>query len=329
MKTHQAYLRITGLALLAAILLSSGCATRQPPQPEPLSGHELQVFLSKSKYPDLLGIEMIDRADGVFFRNANEIKGARRTITDFAPPRASVLPVIEVDGKKGSARKMLLDTSSRKSWISQELLNDFDFVPLGPSPHRFMATHVRDSIAGVLVAAPLLKVNKTLISSAIMYMRADQAGLWPVSRSFKNPAVEAVMGCGMMKAFAFIRIDYPRRIVMFSAENVYPRDESTLLAAAPIVWEDGAIAVDAVIDGEKERLLIDSGGDYELVRPDGDTNACSQIFIDDLVVLNPEVADSRPLGVDIRSFPSIGSRLLSRYAIVIDMARQEIIFERP
>jgi hypothetical protein len=329
MKHEKAYLHITLLAALTTALLSVGCSTSRPPQPEPLSGHELQVFLSKSKYPDLLGIEMIDRADGVFFRKANEIKGARRMITDFAAPRSSALPVIEVDGKKGAERKMLIDTSSRKSWISRKLLDDFDFVPLGPSPHRFMATHVRDSIAGVLVATPLLKINKTLISSAIMYMRADHAGLWPVSRSYKSPEVEAVMGCGMMKAFAFIRLDYQRRLAMFSADNVYPRDESTLLAAVPIVWEEGAIAVEALIDGQKERLLIDTGGDYELVRPNGDTNACSQIFIEDMVILDPSVADSRPLGIDIRNFPSIGSRLLSKYAIVIDMARQEIIFERP
>lgn len=314
---------------IALTVLASGCATRQPPAPERLSGHEFQVFMARSKYPEMLTFELIERADGVFARKANEIKSARRAILDFESPRKSKLPVVEVETQGGKHVKMLLDTSSRKSWMSYAVSEDFDVVPVGPEPYRYTANHLRDSIPGILASAPYLRMNKTIMTSALFYVRADKATLWPVSRTYRKPKIDLVMGCGMMKAFSFIRIDYSSRIVSFVADETYPSPNDRTIASVPIVWENGAIAVNAAIDGEDQLLYIDTGGDYELARPDGSTAACGHIFIDDLVVANLSVCDAKEHRIEGREFPSIGSQLLSRFVLVIDMSRQQLHFEKP
>lgn len=314
---------------LGLISLSSCITTSSPPQADPLSGHELQVFMSNSRDPVMLGIELIQGREGVLARNVYNIKSSRKVLLKFRSPRRSVLPVVAVEPRAGGSCDMLIDTSSRKSWIGFGEAEDFELVPIGPQPERHRAGHLRDSASGILTLAPYLRFRKMLMTESLLYVRTDRATLWPVSRSHHDPQIELVMGCGMMKAFAFIVIDYKDREVMLFGEDEYPVNRDSVLATLPIEWENGAIAVDALLDGRRQKVYIDTGGDYELARPAGDRSPCGNLFLGNVAIINPEVADSKQLGIDLRALPSIGGRVLKDYILVIDMARQEIHIEQP
>jgi len=319
----------TGTAVCLALISLASCITSKPPRPEPLSGHDLQIFMSNSRDPEMSGVELIRGSEGVFARNVYKIRSSRKVLLKFRSPRKSALPVVKVEPRSGGGCDMLIDTSSRKSWIEFEQAEDFELVPIGPRPERYKATHLRDSINGILTMAPYLRFRKMLISDALLYVRADHATLWPISRSHDDPEVEAVMGCGMMKAFAFIVINYKDREVMLFGEDEYPVNRLDFLTSLPIEWENGAIAVDALLDGKRQKVFIDTGGDYALARPAGDTSPCKHLFLGDVAVIDPELADSKQLGIDLRDIPSIGGRILKNYVLVIDMARQEIHLQQP
>lgn len=310
-------------------MLHGGCLTSSPPKSKPLNGHEMQVFMSKSRAPGIFGVELYHGEDGVRARNVYNIKSSRMVLLKFSSPRKSELPVVHVEPRSGGKHDMLIDTSSRKSWIEFRAAEDFELIPVGPQPKRHTATHLRDSTAGILTLAPYLRFRKMILSESLLYVRADRASLWPVSRSHRRPEVELVMGCGMMKTFAFIRIDYPDRELAFCGEDIYPAKDERVLTSLPIEWMNGAVAVEALLDGKRQKVYIDTGGEYALARPKGDTRPCEHLFLGDLAVVEPKVADSKQLGIDLREHPSVGADILKNYVLVLDMARQQIHFEHP
>ena len=317
---------LTGFAMLQYL---SGCGTANPPPPAPISGHDLQVFMASGRNPQIFGVRTFKTPFGIGAKNAGNIKGARTDILEFKSSKKSPLPVIEVTTKGRNGRDMLIDTSSRKSWVSFPVAKEYGMVPAGKQPASYTARHVNGSKIAFLCIAPQIEFDKMTLTEGLFYALADHESLWPVSRDYRHDDIEMVLGCGMLKAFAFARIDFKNRSIVLSASDKYPLPNDRIVASAPIVWENGAVAIDCEIDGVEQTAYIDTGGAFQIARRNPESASARTVKIKDLVFPTPSISPAKDFLIDRREMPSLGAELFQDYIITIDMVEQMIHFEHP
>lgn len=314
---------------LSALLALSGCKTTTPPEPSPLDGNDMQRFLSRGRNPQIFGVYIRQTADGVKAKQAGNIKGSKKALLEFSSSRKSPLPVVEVESKSGRNFELLIDTSSRKSWTTFDLAEEIGLVPAGQNPARYVAKHVQDDVPAFFCIAPHLEFNKMTMTEGLVYARADRDSLWPVSRDFRHDNIQMVMGCGMLKAFAFVRIDFKNRTLALSGADEYSPEEREVLASVPIKWNEGAIAIEAELDGSKELVYIDTGGTFQIVYPGRESQVINEIRIGDLLFEDVAVTSGEEQKIAHRDHPSLGAELLQEMIVTIDNVTQTLHFEKP
>lgn len=320
--------RILFFPTIAILSMCFGCALRGPPSPAPLAQSDLKPLLSLSEQPEAFGIELFHTEDGVFASNVFNVKQSRTAYLAFNSRRSSRLPIFEVQSRRGRKRNILIDTSSRKSWIDFGEKDTFNCIPLGAHLTTFVPTHVDDNAPGMLSLVPYLRINNMVITENLLYVRADRRSLWPITRDHRQN-VDIVMGGGMLRAFAFVSLDFANRGIIFSAEEPYSLEDRNPIASVPIVWHEGAIHVEASLNSKQTKLMLDTGGDFDLVTPDEEIEELDILRIGDLVILKGDLERPEEHGISVREHSSIGLGILGRFTIIIDMYRQKIHFERP
>jgi len=320
------------MGLLVAAGMTVGCATHQPAEPTMLPPTVVRSYVERFRDPTIFGLTLHqdNPRDEPSFTGANLIPPGQADMLEFRTPSALPLPVIEVATPRGKSHRMLIDTSSRKSWVDWTLKGEYGVVPLGPPGFEFEPEHVPDTIPGILSLAPRFVFGRLYMSNVLVYVRAAQGDFRPLSRDARHSGVQFVMGCGMLQAFEFVQIHYPQRRVILSSTDPYPVVEDRILASLPIIWTEGMLTVWGTVDGRRRRILIDTGGNYGLVlgedQPEG---AVRHVNMGDLVWRNIPYTSPSEAGVTDLGYPRVGAALLKDFVLTIDNQRRMLHIELP
>ena len=315
-------------AALVAIVLLNGCMTKPPTDDDVLSSAAIKQFFAKPQDPRRFGLTVYQSKYGPVFT------GSKR-LHDFQTAKAGFLgwnsdtPMIHAQSKKLELVKALVDTGSRDSWITMDAALLLSAQPLGPPPYRRQPDHVTEQDPGLAVYISKLRIEELHIESMVAYIRMPKITLGAIGRNVDNPKPEMVLGCDLLRQFAFVRFDYPDRCIYFCADQKYSGDPDRAIESAPYKNLNGTPSVEAVIDGKPQKVIIDTGGDFEVAwnKPDG--TAIQQLSIGDLVLRDVTISSAETLALGYPEIPRIGSQLLRKFSVIIDNKRHQIIFERP
>ena len=89
----------------------------------------------------------------------------------------------------------------------------------------------------------------------------------------------------------------------------------------------GGLVVKGHMGDYEGYFLIDTAGDYEVAMPFPKRGVEPEVWLDNVRFDDVVVSDSTQPGFGSHQIPAIGGRLLSQYRIVIDFARNRLLFE--
>jgi hypothetical protein len=316
------------LCLLALAL--TGCRSPNPELIRPLSDDQLRSFFGKPEDPRRFAITMYSSDDGPVFVGANRLHPGQQTVLPFATARGSTAPVIEGGQKGEEAQPFLLDTSSRESWLRFEAASGLRAVALGTDrAYGTTPSHVRDDIVGYGCLLSHLVLDPLWIENAVFFVRAASGSLGVVGRHVDKPRPEGVIGCNMLREFAYVQMDFQARMVTMTASLSYRPNRDRLIAAVPLLEKDGPYAVSGLVDGKKATIVLDTGGDFEIALPRMQLGPVKQVTIGDLVFRGLRPYTLRERGLQPDTVVRLGRQVLARYKVTFDNLRYTVYFEKP
>lgn len=348
------------LAALAATLLLSSCASPSPPPPAPLLQSQVDTFLKSAQDPRALGIVTYTTYSGKpHFQAANRPHLERACEFPFVSP--SGLPCPAFDAKTGSEvpLRILIDTTSRQSWLALGLCGPMSYRPFKPPTGEY-PDHVRSPVPGYAGAGNKLVMNNFHVEWPVFCVPMASGHLGPLARPAPpapgdiplsdktrlarekfRASVQAVMGCEMLREFSWIRIDFPRRSLRISSSSApyKPPVPEAVAARIPLRDWQGRPAIAIRIDGAHATAVLDTAGDFEISLPASagpSSSGAARIQLGDL----PPSTDTLPqfivpvrthadLGLPPDLPPRVGLRLLARYAITLDYKTGTLWIEDP
>jgi hypothetical protein len=317
------------LMLLLALGLA-GCRSPSPELIRPLPDDQLRAFFGKPEDPRRFAVTMYSSDDGPVFVGANRLHPSQQAVLPFATRRSSTAPVIEGGLKGEDPLPYLLDTSARESWLRFEAASGLRAVALGTDrAYGITPTHVRDDIVGYGCLLPHLVLDPLWIENTVLFVRAASGPLGVVGRHVDNPRPEGVLGCNVLREFAYVQMDFDARLVTLTTSLAYRPNRDKLLAAVPLLEKDGPYAVTGLVDGKKMNIVFDTGGDFEIALPRMSLGPIKQVTIGDLVFRNLRPYTLRERGLLPDTTVRLGRQLLSRYKVTFDNLRYTVYFEKP
>jgi hypothetical protein len=316
---------LLGVAVLMTVVLAA-CSTPRPETPVPLGAQEKAQLLKRAKAPQVFGLTAYTSDDGAVFAGVFRQHEGHVARVAFASDPATTTPAVKVGD---DALVMLIDSSAAESWLTVEAVPSLRAVALaGPNPFERVPRHVFDTLGGFGAVVPKLTIDTLHVENALMYVRNARGPLGPLTRWEKTPYFDGVLGADFLRSFQFVRISLRGRYLVFSATDAYP-PPATPLATLPTIDLNDAIAIEAVINGEKTPVILDIAGDFEVAMSTTDLTAVRQISLGDLVIRQAQVDSAYELGFGRDTPVRIGRQLLERYDLVINNQGREVIFERP
>jgi len=312
-----------------SLLLFSGCATNRSKQAEPLSSRELSDFFGRAQDPRSFWITVYETEDGPRFAGAHRLHTGKFAERSFESRRKSDAPLISVFFRGQNEQLALLDTSSRASWMTYELAIATGMIALGPPAYRLYPTHVNDPIPGYLSVASRLSLGDLHIENALLYVKAAKGNLHSLMRDRDRVRAPVVLGADFIRAFYYVQIDFPNRVVRFSSTEAYTPNPDRLIATAPLREINASIAVSGLLNGEETPFLLDSVGDFELALPVEKPTTVRQIILGDLVLRHLTATPSSALDLGMPAIPRIGIKALNKFIVTFDAHEKNIYFERP
>lgn len=330
--------------LATALLGAGGCATPKTPEAIPLSQAEVDQFLASGRDARTYGITIYPGATGTRFEFANRPRPERTARMDFAAPQQSRLPVVKGRSALTDPFPMLLDTSARQSWATLAAARGLEYRVFAPAEGEY-ADHVAADVPGYAGAGNKLIFDKLHVESPIYYVAPAGGGLGALARAAERadlaPALAArrekaaarlplVLGAALLRNFAYVRIDFPARAVVFSSTRAFkPSNASAVAVQLPMLDWRGRPAVHAALDGEPLLLVLDTAGDFDLAVPDEDGPQTGTLALGDLVLDDVELRPHGTLGLPA-AFPArLGLGVLAEYAVTLDFKNRRIWFENP
>ncbi|HEY8241191.1 MAG TPA: hypothetical protein VIH35_07085, partial [Kiritimatiellia bacterium] len=236
-------------AVLVFVLLA-GCASPQPKNPIPWGPKEVDAFTKLSRPAALFGITVYAEKGGPRFKGGYRVHEGQ--VSELKLLGKGTAPATVIKLKPGGPGEFtaLIDTSSKESWFATKGMKNSNFIPMGPPVRSITPVHVVDQIQGLLCIAPKLRFDTLEMEEILFYSRAATGPLGRLARDGTRPEPDAVLGTELLKAFSFVRIDFPRRAVFFAATREFKPEESLVIANVPMREASGAIACDGVIDGD-------------------------------------------------------------------------------
>ncbi len=345
------------LPLSAAVLLS-GCATPSVPPPEPFRESQIEAFHKAGRDARAMGITIYTTPSGkAHFEFANRPHMGRSAEVSFAFGSALPRPVLDL--KTGAERplRVLLDTSARQSWLVAGSCGDMDYRPFKPRLGEY-PDHVEDDIPGYAGVGNKLVAKVQHVESPVFYVPMAAGHLGPLARPERpaddppladkalrsrerfDASIQAVLGAEMLRAFDWIRFDFPARKVRFSSNGpAKPGHPDAVAARLPMLDWNGRPAIAVRVDGRPMTAVIDTAGDFELSLPEsalgGGYGGDVRLQLGDL----PPTSAMPQFAVPARThaslglppgFPArIGTRILARYAVTLDYKNGRVLFEDP
>lgn len=331
--------------LAAALLCVAGCSSPAPLRQTRLSQDEIDQFLGSGRDARNYGITIYSDPAGARFEFANRVHQDRAALMDFMGPRNLRAPVIRARTATFVDCTLLLDSSARQNWLLMASAKAMDYRTFKPPTGEY-ADHVVSDIPGYAGVANKLILDELHVESPVFEVPPARGNLGPLARSEEQPGklgekalearqalaarTHAVMGAALMRSFASIRFDFPKRTVRFSTHATYkPSANSAVRANLPLRDWRGRPAVHGTLGGEPILLVIDTAGDFDLSLP-GDTDGVSgPLVLGEWTFDDVQVSTHAELGLP-KSFPArIGLGLLSRQAVTLDHKQQRVWFEGP
>ena len=316
-------------SVLCLLLLGTGCST-PPKAPVPFTPSELRGLGQSARAPSVFGLTVYPSDFGPVFTGGNRVHESQKALVSFRSSRKSTAPVVEMLPPEPNGFDVLIDTSSRESWIDVDASQKANVALLGQPLYDAKPDHVSSSLGGMAGVVRQLRFKDQLfVEDMIFYVQAAMGPLGALARSETNSRPQAVLGMNTLRAFSYVQINFPEREVVFASTKKYSIDESQLIASLPMKNVKGALACEAVIDGEPATVILDTGGDFELAMKDPPVRPLRQVSAGDLVARQVIATDSEDLGLGFLDNPRIGRKLLSRFKITLDFKHMLIVFERP
>lgn len=324
------FIRTSG-GLLAAVMLAGCQLPGRAPQPEvegrALEGDALRDFFAGAIDPRRYSITTYDSEAGPVFIGVNRVHSGQMVTLPFQAGGDTPLPVIDMMGREDDKISALIDATSARSWIDMASSATLRALPLNPgdsvAPH-----HVPDTVTGYASVCSKIRFDTLHVETALLYIRAAHGSLGPLHRGLDRPEPGVVLGSDFLRAFEYVRIDYPSRNVILSATTRYKPSEDLLLASAPLRTVEGGLAAEGALDGEPAWILIDTAGDFEAFVPGGG-ETMRQISVGDLVVRNVALTDAAAAQLGLEQQPRVGARFLRPFIVTLADRGRMVHFERP
>lgn len=324
-------------AWVAAGVIVAGCqtssTTRTGPDGQPVSGlmnseREIRSFMGRALDPREFAVTITISEDGSpVIVNANRTRPGLEAITSFVSPPHTVLPVIS-GLANGRPARMLVDTTSSANWTSIERARAYGLVPLSPPAIGGLPQHVTDPVRGTLCVAPSMSLDVLPVEAVLFYARASRGPLWPLSRSADAHDADFILGWSLLRSFQAVRWDFAGRIVAFSS-RAHVVDEDRLLARVPLENGYEALVVKGMVEGKIKPILVDLAGDYEIAVDESMMSLMKQVSLGDFVLRDLHPTTLQAHGLGFPGVPRIGLRALSKYRLVLDNRRNELLIEAP
>ncbi len=322
------------LALLP-LLLAAGCASSKPaPPPRPLGWTEMRPVLANARDPRRLGLTVYDGRDGPVLEGA--YRSYESQAATLAWSRKSTLPVLDIDVGALSALPVLIDSSAPDNWISLAVGVSARCEVLGPPLYQRGPDHVAQEIPGFLTLASRVRLfnprdtGVVIVDRVPFYMLAAVGSLGEITRlpASASKVPQAVLGAEFLRGFSFVKFDFPNRSIFFSSTERFPRHPRNMEVSLPLIEHRGAIAVEALLDDRRTRLVIDTAGDFEIVT-DSDRIDAVDLQLDSLLIRDAIVTPA----IDARVSPAyearIGLGLLRDYILVLDFKNRMLHLGSP
>lgn len=328
--------------LATSCLGLAGCATPGPLEQTPLVQDQVDQFLASGRDARTYGITTYPDAAGSRFEFANRPHPDRSTQLDFVSPFSSPCPVVKVRSALTDPFPMLLDSSARQSWAALAVAKGLEYRIFSPATGEY-ADHVVAEIPGYAGVGNKLIFDKLHVESPIYYMAPAGGGLGALARAAERPdlapatvktrqkfarRIPVALGAAAMRAFAYVRFDFPGRAVRFSSSRAYqPAQASTVVANVPMLDWRGRPAVQASLGGAPILLVIDTAGDFDLSLPGEPDLEMGALALGALVLDDVEIVAHASRGLP-EEFPArLGLGVLARFAVTLDQKNRRVWFE--
>lgn len=310
----------------------AGCATPRDEHIVPFNAQQREALLARARPPQAFGLTVYNTERGPLFAGAHRVhsgQAARMPFVNRADPHA---PMIAITARSMKDIPALIDSTSRENWIIPPLAASLHVVLMtSPKPFETQAAHVYDEIGGYAGLLHRVILDQLHMENVVLYLRGATGPMGPPARWLQDPDPEIVLGLPFLRAFSYVTFDFAERTLTFSATTPYPgADETRLIARLPLVDVRGVLGVEGALNGEPATFLLDTGGDYDLVKNEPQDGTLRRLTVGDLVFpRNIEIKTARELGLGDIDYPRIGRGLLGRYRVTLDFRNQQVVFERP
>lgn len=314
------------LSFHMAVLLLAGCKSPPPAQSTALSKEQKTTLTKRAKPPQTFGITATATGDGATFSGAFRQYQNNVGNLELLEHEDARIPGIAVNNEKA---RLLVDTAAAESWLSVDAGTRLNMMPIaGPDLFERKPRHVYDEAGGFAAIIPTLSLDKATVGNAIFYIRNVVGPLDTFARGEDATMLDGVLGADALRSFEFVRISLKSGRMIVSSTSVYPYPENAM-ATVPLINVRGGLGVEAMIDGEKIKILIDLAGRFEMATLSPASPLIRQVTIGDAVFRQVEVISALDAGLGADSPMRIGRKLLERYDLVINQRGKQLLFERP
>ena len=316
-----------GLILVAGLV---GCHSPQPNAIRPLPEDRLRAFFGKPEDPRRYAITIYSSDDGPVFVGANRLHPEQQAVLPFLSRRGDSAPVIAAGVKSEDTLPFLIDTSARESWLRFEATDTLQAKAIGTDrAYGLTPRHLREDILGYGCMISQLCFDTLRMENMIVYVRTASGPLGTLARHVERPVVEGVIGCNALRSFATVQFDFQDHLLTLTSTLSYHPKEDQLVAAVPMADTEGVYTVNGMVDGKKETIILDTGGDFEIALPKMTMGPVKQVSLGDLVFRQVRAYTLREQGLEPDKTVRIGRGLLSRYKVTFDNLHYTVYFEKP
>jgi hypothetical protein len=331
------------MILGAVAVVATGCATPEPLRQVPLGQDDLDRFLAAGRDARNSGITIYADPAGARFEFANRPRSYRATTKAFISPARLRVPAIQAKTATSVDFTLLLDSSALQNWLLMSSVGAMDYRPFKPAMGEY-PDHVVATVPGYAGVANKIILDKLHVESPVFYVPPATGNLGSLARAAERPAEEsgekaaqarrtlgarthAVMGASLMRAFSFIRFDFPGRTVRFATDAAYqPAAASAVRANLPLRDWRGRPAVQGTLGGAPLLLVLDTAGDFDVSLPDA-TEAAGPLVLGTLDIEDVRIQAHADLDLP-GDFPArLGLGVLARFAVTLDFKQRRVWFE--
>ncbi len=317
-----------GGLLLGSLALLAGCKTPADSASPRLNEQQLRDYFSRAQDPRRLWITVYRSDDGPVFSGACRLHPEQSAQLPFVSEGSSQQIIVDFKYRAIKSYRALVDTSSSHGWMTYEAALGMDAVPLGPPAYEMIPRHIYDDISGYASAASTFVFDTVYMETPLFFTRSATGSLGPLARGADKSKPDAVLGCNMLKAFRFVQVDYPRRVLTLSSTFDY-QPSTNLVGTAGLRELRGAFAVQGVLNGQQQFILLDTAGDYEVAMKNAPDTPLRHVSIGSLVFRQVSATNSVALNLGMQDVPRIGNRLLSKFVVTFDFLKRTVYFEKP